>query len=85
VSQDELACQELVEIITDYLEGTLPPEARARFEAHLQDCGPCVLYLEQLRQTIRAVGRVSAEAISEPTRQGLLLAFRDWKRANLAL
>jgi anti-sigma factor RsiW len=55
---NEITCRELVEIITDYLEGTMPQAERRRFEAHLEGCPYCVTYLGQMRQTIRALGEL---------------------------
>jgi anti-sigma factor RsiW len=76
----EIACRELVELVTDYLEGRLPPDQRARFDAHLAECDGCTTYLEQMRQTIRALGRVPEESLSDEARDRLLEAFRDWPR-----
>lgn len=75
----EMTCRELVELVTEYLEGTLPPAERARFEAHLRECDGCTTYLEQMRQLIAALGRLAEEAIPEEARRRLLQAFRDWK------
>jgi len=75
----EMPCQELVELVTEYLEGTLSPIDRGRFEEHLKTCPHCVVYLEQMQQTIRALGKLPEESIPEPAKQELLLAFRDWK------
>ena len=85
MSVDDLACQELVELVTDYLEGRLPLGERRRFEHHLGECEPCVDYVEQMRETIRLVAR-SAAADPErlPGVELLLDAFRDWKREQLA-
>jgi len=77
---DELSCREVVELVTDYLQGAMPFEERIRFEGHLDGCPHCVLYLEQMRGTIRALGRVGEEELAPPVRQGLLDAFRDWRR-----
>ena len=68
----ELPCRELVEVITDYLEDRLSPVDRARFEAHLAECEACRTYLEQFRQTIRALGRVPEESLSSEARGALL-------------
>jgi anti-sigma factor RsiW len=76
----DLTCQEFVELVTEYLEGTLPADDRARFEAHLAYCDPCVEYLEQIRQTIRTLGRLGEEHIAPAARLRLLAEFRDWKR-----
>jgi anti-sigma factor RsiW len=80
VDSTELACKELVELVTDYLEERLSAPDRARFEAHLAGCGGCRAYLDQMRQTIRALGRLPAESIDPTARDRLLSAFRDWKR-----
>jgi anti-sigma factor RsiW len=55
---DEMTCHELVEIVTEYLEEALSDRNRLRFEAHLADCPHCRLYLEQMRVTITALGRL---------------------------
>lgn len=75
----EMACQDLVELVTDYLEGALPPAERARFEAHLAGCDGCTRYLEQMRLTIRALGRLTEESIEPQARDELLRVFRNWK------
>ena len=80
MSQPEMPCQELVEVITDYLEGKLPPAERARFEAHLSGCEGCRTYLDQMRQTIRLAGTLSEDTIPDATRNKLLDVFRGWKR-----
>ena len=76
----EMACRELVELVTDYLEDRLPPDDRARFEAHLADCSYCETYLEQMRQTIRLLGRLPEESLAPQARDALLAAFRGWSR-----
>ena len=74
------SCRELVEIITDYLEGSLSEEDRLRFEAHLEICDGCTTYLEQMREMIRMMGRLSEESIAPEAKEPLLRAFRDWSR-----
>jgi anti-sigma factor RsiW len=76
----EMACKELVEVVTEYLEGTLPPSDRERFENHLKDCSHCVIYLDQMRQTIRTLGRLTEDDVSLDAKQDLLRIFRDWKK-----
>lgn len=76
----EMPCQELVELVTDYVEERLSPIDRARFEAHLAQCDACGTYLEQYRQTIRALGRLPEESLSTEAREALLAAFRGWSR-----
>jgi anti-sigma factor RsiW len=74
-----LPCQELVELVTDYLEGTLPPVDRERFDLHLAGCDGCTAYLEQMRTTIRLTGRLRAEDMGDAARAALTEAFRAWR------
>jgi anti-sigma factor RsiW len=73
-----VSCKELVEVITDYLEGRMAAADRARFEAHLEECPYCVTYLEQMRETIGALGELSEESLDPDARDELLNAFRGW-------
>ena len=76
----DLACRELVELVTDYLEDALPSRERERFEAHLAECDACDAYVEQVRATIRLAGR--AAALEEPGDTAALLEmFRGYRRA----
>jgi anti-sigma factor RsiW len=70
-------CQEIVELVTDYLEGALNPDMTAEVMAHLQLCDGCDIYVEQVRATIRALGTVPVETLSETAQAELLRAFRD--------
>ncbi len=74
-----MACKELVEAITAYLEGTLPDAERRRFDAHLAECPYCAEYLEQMRNTIIRLGTLDETTLSPDTREQLLAAFRDWR------
>jgi anti-sigma factor RsiW len=74
----EMPCRELVEVISDYLDGALPPRDRLRFDAHLAECPPCTEYVEQFRRTIAVAGRVEPEELSPAMREDLLRAFRGW-------
>ncbi|MCZ6489548.1 MAG: zf-HC2 domain-containing protein, partial [Acidobacteria bacterium] len=67
---------------TDYLEGVLPSEERARFEEHLSQCPGCEIYLEQIRQIIRTLGKLNEDSIPPPARETLLQAFRNWKQTR---
>jgi anti-sigma factor RsiW len=75
----DLGCQELVELVTDYLEARLSAEDRTRFEVHLEDCDACRSYLLQMRQVLAATGRLSGEAIAPQALGALLAVFRAWK------
>ena len=75
---DDITCRELVELVTDYIEGALAARDRERLEAHLEICSACRDYVDQIRGTIAAVGRVEAESLDPATREGLIAAFREW-------
>ena len=84
IGRRQLSCRELVELVTDYLDGALSRRDRKRFEAHIAACGHCATYVEQMRTTIVTLGRLSEESIPEPARDELLAAFRDWKSSGPA-
>ena len=75
----ELACQELVELVTAYFDGSLSRRDRRRFEAHIRGCEHCTAYVEQMRLVIEATGRLTEEDIGPEAREELLDAFRDWR------
>lgn len=75
-SADELACNELVELVTDYLEDALPRSERNRVEHHIATCDDCTLYLEQIRDTIMAAGRLTPDDVPAPVVDRLLAVFR---------
>jgi anti-sigma factor RsiW len=70
-------CQEIVELVTDYIEGVLDADMTAEVEAHLELCDGCNIYVEQMRTTIRALGRVPVDTLSEAAQAELVHAFRD--------
>ncbi len=74
-----LACQELVELVTDYFEGALSDADSARFEAHIAGCVHCTAYVEQMREMLAVVGSLTTESLSAEAEAELLVAFRDWK------
>jgi anti-sigma factor RsiW len=73
-----MTCSEFVELVTDYLEGRMPPAEAERFDAHLEVCPPCQHYLAQMRSTLVAMGRIPEETISDEARAELLSAFSDF-------
>lgn len=77
----EMTCRELVELVTEYLEGTLPQDTRQRMEKHLSGCDGCTHYLEQMRQTIQLTGQVREDNLTAQQRDDLLRLFRDWKKS----
>ena len=75
----EMPCRELVEVITDYLEGALSAEDSKRFQEHLDACSACRIYVDQFEAVIRTVGRITSEDQLDPElRDGLVAAFGDW-------
>ena len=77
-----MTCQELTEVLTDYLEGVMPPEDVARLEAHLELCEGCATYVEQMRQVIRTVHELRPDDVEATAPDELLEAFRAWKRGE---
>ena len=71
-------CNELVELVTAYLDESLDLETRARFDLHLLECDGCTNYLQQFRATVQAVGRIRDDDLDPALRDRLLDAFRDW-------
>ena len=77
-----LTCVELVELVTDYLEGALSAEDSDRFERHLEACSGCTAYVDQFRETIRLTGSLRTEDVSPQARDTLLAEFAEWKRGR---
>jgi anti-sigma factor RsiW len=74
-----LSCREMVELVTDYLEGALPEVERLRFDVHIGACDGCTAYLEQMRTTVRLTGRLTEDEIPAESLETLLRAFRGWR------
>ena len=81
MSDLHVTCDEVVELVTDYLEGSLSPEDATLVEQHLNFCDGCVWYVDQIRTTIETVGRIEPEEVPSHVRESLLTAFRDWRRS----
>jgi anti-sigma factor RsiW len=75
----EISCRELVELVTDYLDGALPAADVARLEHHLDGCDGCRAYLEQMRETIAALGHLPPESLSPEATAKLTAAFAAWR------
>lgn len=73
------ACQEVVELVTDYLEAALPAAERRRFEYHLAGCRDCTEYLAQMRETIRLTGRLTTEDLTSQMRADFTDLYRRWR------
>jgi hypothetical protein len=80
-SAEHITCQELVELVTDYLETALPSSEAELFEQHLNFCEGCVWYVREMRTTVATTGRLREEDVPPETRDQLLTVFRDWKRS----
>ena len=80
-SAEHVTCQEVVELVTDYLEQALPADDAAVFEQHLNFCDGCDWYVDQMRTTIATVGRIEEENVPPAIREKLLAAFRDRRRS----
>jgi anti-sigma factor RsiW len=78
-AHDPLSCRELVELVTDYLEGALSSEDEARFEAHISGCDGCTAYVRQMHETLELLGELPPEALSEQAEGDLRAAFRGWR------
>jgi len=80
-AHQHMACSEVVELVTEYLERTLSPEDATLVEQHLNFCDGCVWYVDQMRTTIETMGRIEAHEPPPEVRDRLLTAFRDWRRS----
>ena len=82
IDTEALSCQELVELVTDYLEGALDERHMRAFDQHLAGCDGCTTYVEQLRVTIRITGTLTPDDLTPEAESALLQAFRDWRRSS---
>jgi anti-sigma factor RsiW len=80
----EIPCQEVVELVTAYFDGSLSRSDRRRFRAHIRGCDHCTAYIEQMRVMIEATGRITEEDIPPAAREELMEAFRGWQEGRLA-
>ena len=75
-------CNELVELVTDYLEGRMAPDDVRRFDAHIAECEGCAIYLDQIRAAAAVTGRLTSERLPSGAADALLVQFREWKAAR---
>ncbi len=80
MTDDDLACTEEVELMTEYLEGALAPAEARRLERHLETCPACTEYLQQMRTVAGSLRGLTRDSISDRTREDLLAAFRDFRK-----
>jgi anti-sigma factor RsiW len=78
MSTESMDCNELVELVTAYLDGSLDPDTRSRFDLHLMECEGCENYLQQFRQTVRTVGSIGNDELDPAFRSRLLEAFKGF-------
>ena len=81
-NRKKLTCRELVELVTDYLDGGLSRRDHARFDAHIADCTNCTRYLEQFRETIRLTGALRESDVSPEAEAALLAQFEAWRAGS---
>ena len=74
-----IVCQRAVELVTAYLEGTLAPAGRRRFEAHLADCPHCTGYLAQMRKTIELTGSLTPADLTPQMQDEFIAIYRQWR------
>jgi len=79
---DTLSCNEIVEMVTDYLEGDLDQPTAAALEEHLRLCPGCDRYVDQIRETVSTLGSITSESLSPQAQSDLLEAFRTFKRPS---
>lgn len=82
MSEPMPSCAQVVSEVSDYLEGALTMQDSMRFERHVAICPPCRGYLAQMREMLRAAGRITEDELPPETRQPILDAFRDWRDAR---
>jgi anti-sigma factor RsiW len=78
----ELVCRQAVELVTDYIEGSLSRADRHRFESHLRSCPNCTAYLAQMRSTIQLTGRLRSEELPSEVREELVELYSQWHSAS---
>jgi anti-sigma factor RsiW len=78
MQMDDMACAELVELVTEYLEGTLPPGEHERIRRHLLECDGCAAHVEQVRAVLRVAGALAPEELSDTAGRQLMVMFRSW-------
>lgn len=78
MNTEPMDCNELVELVTAYLDDSLDLDSRSRFDMHLLECDGCANYLQQFRITVATVGRIRGDDLDPGYRSRLLSAFKDW-------
>lgn len=76
----EMQCLELIQLVTDYLEGTIAEVERERLESHVRECEWCDRYVTQTRQVIAALGTLDEGEADPDAWQQALAAFRERRK-----
>ena len=84
MSDVDFSCQQIVELVTEYLDASLPTDERVAFERHVTICPPCRGYFAQMRVVTRVAGSIGEEDLSPGMREGLVKAFAHWKSTRRA-
>jgi predicted anti-sigma-YlaC factor YlaD len=79
MSEQALTCHEVIELLSNYIEGAMSADEQRRVDEHLALCDGCTTYLEQMRESIRLSGMVTEEQVPDDDKASLLAAFRDWR------
>ena len=77
--REAMTCRAAVELMTAYLDGAMDVRLRRRFEAHLAACPACTAYLEQMRATVAALGRLEPERVDPAVRAELVSIYRAFR------
>jgi anti-sigma factor RsiW len=78
----DITCRQAVGLVTDYLEGALPAQDRARFEAHLAECPHCTEHVKQIQLSVAATGHVGIEELDPLAREDLMTLYRRWQETR---
>ena len=73
-----LSCRQITELVSDYIEGSLPGLVRARFLLHLGLCRNCRRYLRQLKIAVLLTGKLPEEAVPAPMMEELRRRLAGW-------
>ena len=77
---DNFTCREIVELITDYLEGSFTLSQRLRFQMHIGLCFACRSYLCQMKYTVATLRQLPSEPVPTQVKEALMKRFRTWKQ-----
>jgi predicted anti-sigma-YlaC factor YlaD len=82
VAENEATCHEVLELLTEYLEGALSRDVQTRVSAHLDGCEPCRRFLGQFTATIEMTAALREASVPDDVRESLLAAFRSWRASD---